>query len=237
MGKLGARELNLSSDIDLIFAFPEHGETDGQRAVPNEQFFTQLGRKLINSLGQQTFHGFVFRVDMRLRPFGDAGPLVLSFDALENYYQSHAREWERYAMIKARAITGSESSRQQINQMLRPFVYRRYIDFGVIEAIRDMKRRIQQEMHHKGMDANIKLGRGGIREIEFIGQALQLVHGGRDPDLQVRPILDVLQVLTGKDLLPLAAVNELTAAYQFLRLSENRIQAWKDEQTHLLPVD
>ena len=237
MGKLGARELNLSSDIDLIFAFPDHGETDGQRPVPNEQFFTQLGRKLINSLSQQTFHGFVFRVDMRLRPFGDAGPLALSFDALENYYQSHAREWERYAMIKARAITGSDVNRQYIHQLLRPFVYRRYIDFGVIEAIRDMKSRIQQEMHHKGMDANIKLGRGGIREIEFIGQVFQLVHGGRNPDLQIRPILDVLQVLADKELLPQAAATELNAAYQFLRLSENRIQAWKDEQTHLLPAD
>ena len=237
MGKLGARELNLSSDIDLVFAFPEHGETDGRRPLANEQFFTRLGRQLVNLLGQQTEEGFVFRVDMRLRPFGEAGPLVVSFDAMENYCQAQAREWERYAMIKARPVTGEAVYRERLLEILRPFVFRRYIDFGVIDAIREMKRRIQAEMYRRGMDANIKLGRGGIREIEFIGQALQLVHGGRDPSLQVRPILPVLARLGEKGLLPAEAVAELTAAYEFLRLTENRLQAWRDEQTHLLPAD
>ncbi len=237
MGKLGARELNLSSDIDLIFTFPAHGETDGRRALSNEQFFTRLGRQLINALGKQTEDGFVFRVDMRLRPFGEAGPLALSFGAMETYYASQAREWERYAMIKARAITGEGAYQEQLLGILRPFVYRRYIDFGAIDAIRDMKRRIQAEMHHRGMDANIKLGQGGIREIEFIGQAFQLVYGGRNQDLQIRPILQVLQQLQQKQLMEEEVVSRLTRAYGFLRLTENRLQAWKDEQTHLLPAD
>ncbi|WP_457666821.1 bifunctional [glutamate--ammonia ligase]-adenylyl-L-tyrosine phosphorylase/[glutamate--ammonia-ligase] adenylyltransferase [Thiolapillus sp.] len=237
MGKLGARELNLSSDIDLIFTFPSHGETDARRPLSNEQFFTRVGRQLINVLGRQTEDGFVFRVDMRLRPFGEAGPLALSFGAMETYYASQAREWERYAMIKARAITGEAAYRDRLLGILRPFVYRRYIDFGAIDAIRDMKRRIQAEMHHRGMDANIKLGRGGIREIEFIGQAFQLVYGGRDRDMQVRPILRVLQRLQRKRLMSVEVVDRLARAYEFLRLTENRLQAWKDEQTHLLPAD
>ena len=237
MGKLGARELNLSSDIDLIFTFPSHGETDARRPLSNEQFFTRVGRQLINVLGRQTEDGFVFRVDMRLRPFGEAGPLALSFGAMETYYASQAREWERYAMIKARAITGEGAYQEQLLGILRPFVYRRYIDFGAIDAIRDMKRRIQAEMHHRGMDANIKLGRGGIREIEFIGQAFQLVYGGRDRDMQIRPILLVLQQLQHKQLMAPETVGQLARAYEFLRLTENRLQAWKDEQTHLLPAD
>ncbi|BAO45706.1 bifunctional [glutamate--ammonia ligase]-adenylyl-L-tyrosine phosphorylase/[glutamate--ammonia-ligase] adenylyltransferase [Thiolapillus brandeum] len=237
MGKLGARELNLSSDIDLIFTFPAHGQTDGRRPLSNEQFFSRLGRSLIKALGAQTEDGFVFRVDMRLRPFGEAGPLALSFGAMETYYSSQAREWERYAMIKARPITGESVYQDQLLGILRPFVYRRYIDFGAIDAIRDMKRRIQAEMHKRGMDANIKLGQGGIREIEFIGQAFQLVHGGRDRDLQLRPILKVLGLLQKKGLMGEREVRELTRAYTFLRLAENRLQAWRDEQTHLLPED
>ena len=237
MGKLGARELNLSSDIDLIFTFPAHGQTDGPRPLSNEQFFTRLGRSLINALGKQTEEGFVFRVDMRLRPFGEAGPLALSFGAMETYYSSQAREWERYAMIKARPVTGEQAYRDQLLGILRPFVYRRYIDFGAIDAIRDMKRRIQAEMHKRGMDANIKLGQGGIREIEFIGQAFQLVHGGRDRDLQLRSILKVLERLGKKSLMDEAEVRALAQAYRFLRMTENRLQAWKDEQTHVLPED
>jgi glutamate-ammonia-ligase adenylyltransferase len=237
MGKLGARELNLSSDIDLIFCFPEHGQTDGRRPVENEQFFTRLGRQLIGVLSKPTIDGFVFRVDMRLRPFGDAGPLVVSYDAMESYYHSQARDWERYAMVKARAITGDPVEIAALSDMLRAFVYRRYIDFGVIESIRDMKRMIEGELHKKGMDANIKLGQGGIREIEFIGQAFQLVRGGRERDLQVRPIQQVLRVLGDIGILPEYAVAELLDAYRFLRLTENRIQAWKDEQSHRLPGD
>ncbi|MCB1799918.1 MAG: bifunctional glutamine synthetase adenylyltransferase/deadenyltransferase, partial [Gammaproteobacteria bacterium] len=147
MGKLGARELNLSSDIDLIFCFAEHGRTDGERPLENEQFFTRVGRQLINVLSRQTAEGFVFRVDMRLRPFGEVGPLVVTYDAMENYYHSQARDWERYAMVKARAITGDRDEIEALTGMLRAFVYRRYIDFGVIESIRDMKRMIERELH------------------------------------------------------------------------------------------
>ncbi len=237
MGKLGARELNLSSDIDLILTFPAHGETDGRRSLSNEEFFTRLGRRLANLLSRPTEEGFVFRVDLRLRPFGEAGPLTVSFEAMENYYTGQAREWERYAMVKARPVTGSAAHRARLMEILRPFVYRRYVDFGVIDAIRHMKRLIQAQMHKRGMDANIKLGRGGIREIEFIAQALQLVHGGRDPSLQVRPLLEALARLGGRNLLPAPAVQQLSRAYQFLRRVENRLQAWRDEQTHRLPAD
>ncbi|MCP3670107.1 MAG: bifunctional [glutamate--ammonia ligase]-adenylyl-L-tyrosine phosphorylase/[glutamate--ammonia-ligase] adenylyltransferase [Gammaproteobacteria bacterium] len=237
MGKLGARELNLSSDIDLIFAYPRSGEVEGGRYLSNEQFFTRLSQQLIKAIGSQTVDGFVFRVDTRLRPFGDSGPLAISFDAMEEYYHSQAREWERYAMIKARIMTGDGEAAEELNAMLRPFVYRRYLDFGAIESLRDMKRMISGEMHKRGMSANVKLGPGGIREIEFIGQAFQLIRGGRDPDLQIRPILQVLDVLGSKDLLPRLVVQELDAAYQFLRLVENRLQAWQDRQTHLLPDD
>lgn len=237
MGKLGARELNLSSDIDLIFIFPSQGETDGRRWVSNEQFFTRLARRLINSLSKVTADGFVFRVDMRLRPFGDAGPLVLTLNAMDIYYQSQAREWERYAMVKARAITGSDDARTALMEILQPFVYRRYIDFGAIDSIRKLKRMIEAELHDKGMEANVKLGAGGIREIEFIGQAFQLIRGGRDTGLRVLGIQTVLAYLGQQGLLPETAVAELLEAYEFLRLVENRLQAWNDEQTHLLPSD
>ncbi len=238
MGKLGARELNLSSDIDLIFTFPSHGEVDGsRRPISNEQFFLRLCQRLVQTLNQQDANGFVFRVDVRLRPFGDSGPLAMSFAAMEDYYQTQAREWERYAMIKARVVAGDQESGAELMAMLKPFVYRRYLDFGVIESIRDMKGLISQELKRKGMADNIKLGPGGIREIEFIGQAFQLVRGGRDPDLQTRPILRVLQRLGDKALLPPFVVRELTEAYTFLRLAENRIQAWQDQQTHSLPAD
>ena len=235
MGKLGACELNLSSDIDLIFAFPDDGQTDGRRPLANQQFFTRLGQKLIKALNSQTAEGFVFRVDMRLRPFGESGPLATSFGFMENYYQSQAREWERYAMVKARVIAGDREAGRELMEMLRPFVYRRYIDFGAIRSLREMKRLISASLYQKGMDANIKLGPGGIREIEFIGQAFQLIRGGRDPDLQVRPIQKVLGRLADKGLMPASDVDELTAAYRFLRATENRLQAWRDEQTQLLP--
>ncbi|MBK1640701.1 bifunctional glutamine synthetase adenylyltransferase/deadenyltransferase [Chromatium okenii] len=238
MGKLGARELNLSSDIDLIFAFPQAGEvTGGSRPLTHEQFFVRLARRLVQTLANQTADGFVFRVDTRLRPFGEAGPLAMNFQALEAYYQSQAREWERYAMIKARPVTGDPADIAQLMAMLRPFVYRRYLDFGAFDSLRELKRMIAKELYRRGMDANIKLGPGGIREIEFIGQAFQLVRGGRDPELQVRPIRQVLAQLARKQLLPAAAVAELDAAYEFLRLVENRLQAYRDKQTHLLPDD
>jgi glutamate-ammonia-ligase adenylyltransferase len=237
MGKLGARELNLSSDIDLIFAYPESGQTDGARRLTNEQFFIRLCQKLVQALDGHTADGFVFRVDTRLRPFGSVGPLAMSFSAMESYYGSQAREWERYAMIKARIVAGDQQAGDELMAMLRPFVYRRYLDFSAIESLREMKQLISSELHKKGMAANIKLGPGGIREIEFIGQAFQLIRGGRDKALQTRPILSVLKLLQDRDLLPEYAVRELTDAYVFLRLVENRIQAWQDKQTHLLPTD
>ncbi|MGD8910140.1 MAG: bifunctional [glutamate--ammonia ligase]-adenylyl-L-tyrosine phosphorylase/[glutamate--ammonia-ligase] adenylyltransferase, partial [Chromatiales bacterium] len=237
MGKLGARELNLSSDIDLIFAYPESGQTDGPRRPTNEQFFVRLCQRLVQTLDNHTPEGFVFRVDTRLRPFGNVGPLAMSFGAMESYYGSQAREWERYAMIKARVVAGDRRAGDELMAMLRPFVYRRYLDFGAIESLRVMKQLISSELHKKGMEANIKLGPGGIREIEFIGQAFQLIRGGRDKALQIRPILQVLQVLQERELLPDYVVRELAEAYIFLRLVENRLQAWQDRQTHLLPAD
>lgn len=237
MGKLGAYELNLSSDIDLIFAFPRNGQTDGRRQLYNEQFFTRLCQKLTKAINTVTCDGFVFRVDTRLRPFGDSGPLAISFDAMEVYYESQAREWERYAMIKGRIICAAPDAKAELVAMLKPFVYRRYLDYGAFDSLRNLKAMISKELYKKGMDANIKLGMGGIREIEFIGQAFQLIRGGREPGLQVRPILQVLQVVGQLDLLNEKGVSELTEAYRFLRLVENRIQAWEDKQTHLLPSD
>jgi len=238
MGKLGAVELNLSSDIDLIFAFPEGGETEGvKRSLDNQEFFTRLGQRLIKALDPVTVDGFVFRVDMRLRPYGSSGALVLSFNALEHYYQDQGRDWERYAMIKARVVAGDQEAGAQLQEMLRPFVYRRYLDFSAIEALRTMKQLIQQEVRRKGMAENIKLGAGGIREVEFIAQAFQLIHGGRDLSLQQRPLLKVLATLEGQGYLPPAVIAELREGYQFLRYTEHAIQAIADRQTQMLPDD
>ena len=236
MGKLGAHELNLSSDIDLIFAYPEGGETTGaRRSLDNQEFFTRVGQKLIKALDAVTVDGFVFRVDMRLRPYGSSGPLVYSFNAMEQYYQDQGRDWERYAMIKARVVAGDQATGAQLQQMLRPFVYRRYLDFSAIEALRTMKQLIQQEVRRKGMTENIKLGAGGIREVEFIAQAFQLIHGGRDLSLQQRPLLKVLATLAGQGYLPAPVVDELTAGYRFLRYLEHALQAIADRQTQMLP--
>ncbi len=236
MGKLGAVELNLSSDIDLIFAYPEGGETEGvKRSLDNQEFFIRLGQRLIKALDPVTVDGFVFRVDMRLRPYGSAGALVLSFNALEQYYQDQGRDWERYAMIKARVVAGDQQAGAQLLDMLRPFVYRRYLDFSAIEALRTMKQLIQQEVRRKGMAENIKLGAGGIREVEFIAQAFQLIHGGRDLSLQQRPLLKVLATLEGQGYLPPAVVAELREGYEFLRYTEHAIQAIADRQTQMLP--
>jgi len=238
MGKLGAGELNLSSDIDLIFAYPCQGETQGGRKdISNEQFFTRLGQKLIQALDNVTVDGFVFRVDMRLRPFGDSGALASCFGAMEDYYQTQGREWERYAMIKARAITGSESAKKDLTDLLKPFVYRRYLDYGVFDSLREMKAMIVGQLRRKGMEDNIKLGAGGIREIEFIGQVFQLIYGGRDLPLQQRPILTILGLLAERQCLSENAVEDLERAYVFLRRVEHRIQAFADQQTHQLPDD
>ncbi len=236
MGKLGAVELNLSSDIDLIFAYPEGGETQGtKRALDNQEFFIRLGQRLIKALDPVTVDGFVFRVDMRLRPYGSSGALVLSFNALEQYYQDQGRDWERYAMIKARVVGGDQTAGAELLDMLRPFVYRRYLDFSAIEALRTMKQLIQQEVKRKGMAENIKLGAGGIREVEFIAQAFQLIHGGRDLSLQQRPLFKVLKTLEGQGYLPSAVTEELREGYEFLRYTEHAIQAIADRQTQMLP--
>ena len=236
MGKLGAHELNLSSDIDLIFGYPEGGETEGvRRSLDNQEFFTRLGQRLIKLLDAITAEGFVFRVDMRLRPYGASGPLVHSFTALEQYYQNQGRDWERYAMIKARVVGGDQAAGKQLLEMLRPFVYRRYLDFSAIEALRSMKQLIQQEVRRKGMSDNVKLGSGGIREVEFIAQAFQLIHGGRDLSLQQRPLLKVLDTLEGQGYLPPAVVAEMKQGYEFLRYTEHALQAIADRQTQMLP--
>ncbi len=238
MGKLGAGELNLSSDIDLIFAYPDDGETvDGKKQVSNAEFFQKLGQSLIAALSKKTEDGFVFRVDMRLRPFGESGPLVASFNAIEDYYQSHGREWERYAMIKARVMAGDQVRGQALMQMLKPFVYRRYVDYSAYESLREMKAMIQKEVLRKGKEQNIKVGLGGIREIEFIGQVFQLIQGGREPVLRERSILTILNSLQSLQLLPEFVVEQLLVAYAFLRRAEHRIQAWRDEQLHTLPTD
>lgn len=238
MGKLGAYELNFSSDIDLIFAYPEEGSTRGRRAhVHNEEFFTELGKALIHCLSTPTEDGIVFRTDMRLRPFGNSGPLVMSFEQMEDYYQSQGREWERYAMIKARPVAGDRASGYQLLKTLRPFIYRRYLDFNVFESLREMKALINQEVAKRDLEDNIKLGPGGIREIEFIGQTFQLIRGGREPALQDQQILRILRLLATAGHLPEETANELDLAYRFLRRVENRLQMAGDQQTHQLPSD
>ncbi|MFN4148007.1 MAG: bifunctional [glutamate--ammonia ligase]-adenylyl-L-tyrosine phosphorylase/[glutamate--ammonia-ligase] adenylyltransferase [Rhodocyclaceae bacterium] len=233
MGKLGGRELNVSSDIDLIFVYPEDGETDGRRSISNFEFFTRLGRGLINALAEITADGQVFRVDMRLRPNGDSGPLVSSFEMLENYFSTQGREWERYAWIKARPLTGTRWD--ELEAIRQPFVFRKYLDFGTIEAMRELHAQIRREVAKKDMATNIKLGPGGIREIEFIAQVFQLIRGGRDPALQTRPTLEVLKLLVDRGQLELDTVVELAAAYRFLRRLEHRLQYLDDAQTQMLP--
>ncbi|WP_072550305.1 MULTISPECIES: bifunctional [glutamate--ammonia ligase]-adenylyl-L-tyrosine phosphorylase/[glutamate--ammonia-ligase] adenylyltransferase [Candidatus Fukatsuia] len=239
MGKLGAGELNFSSDIDLIFVYPENGKTTGgRRQLDNAQFFIRLGQRLINALHQQTIDGFVYRIDMRLRPFGDSGPLVMSFAALENYYQQQGRDWERYAMVKAKVIGGDDNHyAQELCHMLRPFVFRRYIDFSVIQSLRSMKVMIAREVRRRGLQDNIKLGAGGIREIEFIAQVFQLIRGGREPSLQQRALLPTLQTIAELGLLPLTQVDQLSTSYLFLRRLENLLQTIADQQTQTLPHD
>lgn len=238
MGKLGAGELNLSSDIDLMFCYAQNGETQGQRkSIDNQDFFIRLGKKLIQILDAPTADGFVFRVDMRLRPFGSVSPLACSFVAMENYYQQHGREWERYAMIKARIVAGASPQAEQLMRDLKPFVYRKYIDYSAFESLREMKQMINSEVRRKGLTNNVKLGAGGIREIEFVAQAFQLIRGGRDNRLQQRALLDILPLLTDTVGMPEQVVSELRAAYLFLRDTEHAIQAMADKQTQELPND
>jgi glutamate-ammonia-ligase adenylyltransferase len=237
MGKLGGGELNFSSDIDLVFLYPEAGETDGRRPASNEEYFTRLGQALIRLLDARTPEGFVFRVDMRLRPLGEPGPLAMNFAAFEGYLQQHGRDWERYAWVKARAITGASRYRTLQEDVVRPFVYRRYLDYGVYESLREMKALIAREVERRELRDNVKLGPGGIREIEFIVQSQQLIRGGAEPRLRTPSLLTALPRLAGAKLLAPGAVAELTNAYAFLRKVENRLQMADDAQTHALPDD
>jgi len=238
MGKMGAYELNISSDIDLIFVYPESGETQGgRRSVSNQEFFVRLGQKLIAALDRQTADGFVFRVDMRLRPYGQSGALVLNFDALEEYYLSQGRDWERYAMVKARVVSGDPAEAQALQQMLQPFTYRKYLDFGAIESLRETKRSINREVSRKGMQDNIKLGSGGIREVEFIAQTFQLIRGGRNKRLQTQSLYQVLNQLAEDNVLDRAEQQSLWSAYEFLRNTEHALQGMADKQTQRLPID
>ncbi|MEQ1559960.1 MAG: bifunctional [glutamate--ammonia ligase]-adenylyl-L-tyrosine phosphorylase/[glutamate--ammonia-ligase] adenylyltransferase [Methyloglobulus sp.] len=236
MGKLGAYELNYSSDIDLIFAYPEDGELPDRKSTSYGEFFTRLCQKLVKVLNDITVDGFVFRTDIRLRPFGDSGAVIMTFDGMENYYLTQAREWERYAMIKARQVAGDFRMGAQLMAMLKPFVYRRYLDYGAFEELRGLKLQITQELKRKDRMENIKLGLGGIREIEFIGQAFQLIRGGHEKSLQTRGILDVLSILGQVKLLPQTDVDQLSQSYRFLRRVENHIQQYQDKQTHDLPT-
>jgi glutamate-ammonia-ligase adenylyltransferase len=237
MGKLGGGELNFSSDVDLVLLFPEHGDTDGALPISNEEFFTRLGQALVRVLQTPTDAGFVLRVDLRLRPFGDSGPLVSSFAAFEDYLPRHGRDWERYAYVKARPVTAPERYAEIDAAAVRPFVYRRYLDYGVFESLREMKALIGREVERRELADNIKLGPGGIREIEFVVQALQLTRGGRDRRLQTPSLLTALTRLGELRLLPAAAVSELASAYVFLRRLENRLQMLTDSQVHKLPAD
>jgi glutamate-ammonia-ligase adenylyltransferase len=237
MGKLGGRELNFSSDIDLVFLFTEAGETSGPRVIDNEEYFNRLGREIIQLLDTRNADGFVFRVDMRLRPFGESGPLVVSLASLENYLQQHGRDWERYAWIKARAIVGVEAYASAYGEFVRPFVYRRYLDFGVFESLRDMKALIVRDMARRDLEHHLKLGKGGIREIEFIVQSMQLVRGGSDRRLQNPALLEVLPLLASSKLVSSEDIAQLSDAYLLLRKAENALQMIRDQQTHTLPED
>lgn len=237
MGKLGGGELNFSSDVDLVFLFPEGGETDGPSPLAYEEFHARQGRLLIRFLDAATDDGFVHRVDMRLRPFGDSGPLVASFAAFEDYLQGHGRDWERYAYVKARAVTGQARFASVADGVLRAFVYRRYLDFGVFDSLREMKALIARSVERRELAGDLKLGPGGIREIEFIVQAFQLLRGGQDRTLREPSLLTVLPRLKGAKLLPESTVTPLAAAYAFLRRLENHVQELDDQQVHSLPDD
>lgn len=237
MGKLGGQELNFSSDIDLVLAFAGSSQTDGPRQLDSNAYFNRLGQTLINLLDQRTADGFCYRVDMRLRPYGDAGRLALSVDAMEDYYQREGRNWERYAWIKARPIAGDIDGGERLIETLRPFVYRRYLDYSAYEAIREMHRQVRQQSRANSVVDDLKLGAGGIREIEFIIQTFQLIRGGRVPALRTRHLLHAMQEVARLDLLSEQAVSKLRAAYLELRVVENRLQAIDDQQTHQLPTD
>ncbi|MBV1909087.1 MAG: bifunctional [glutamate--ammonia ligase]-adenylyl-L-tyrosine phosphorylase/[glutamate--ammonia-ligase] adenylyltransferase [Kangiellaceae bacterium] len=238
MGKFGGGELNFSSDIDLIFFYLSSGKTEGgRRSIENNRFFQKIGQQLIRLLDEKTADGFVFRVDMRLRPYGDSGNLVMSVDQAEDYYHEQGRGWERFAMVRARVITGRAEEKNQLDAILKPFAFRRYIDYGVIDSLRSMKAMIQREVRRRGLKGNIKLGAGGIREIEFMVQSLQLIQGGRDKRLQQPNVLKVLPLLAQESLLPVSTAEELGNNYRFLRRLEHSLQQLEEKQTQQLPDD
>ncbi len=238
MGKLGGGELNFSSDIDLLFIYEQDGETRGGRKnIEHQEYFDRVGREFIGLLNDKTADGYVFRVDMRLRPFGDSGPLTSSLAAIEHYYALHGRDWERYALIKARALCGDERCRLALEGLVRPFVFRRYLDFGALDALREMKALIDRETSSTALNDNVKRGRGGIREIEFTGQLFQLTRGGREARLRQRALMPTLAACVELGLLEADEVATLSASYRFLRMVEHRLQQVRDEQTHSLPHD
>lgn len=236
MGKFGGAELNLSSDIDLLFCYPKAGECDGRRKLANDQFFTRLARAVIASLSDLTKDGFCFRVDTRLRPFGDAGPLTSSQASMLQYYQREGRAWERYALVKARPVAGDLASGAQLLEKLRPFIYRRYIDFGSVEALQEMHVSVREDAQRNDRTDDIKRGPGGIREIEFLAQCFQLLRGGREPGLQTPSLDQALEKIAGMKLMSPEMVTEVRRDYVFLRRLENRIQALRDQQTHRVPT-
>ncbi|MEO8848284.1 MAG: bifunctional [glutamate--ammonia ligase]-adenylyl-L-tyrosine phosphorylase/[glutamate--ammonia-ligase] adenylyltransferase, partial [Casimicrobiaceae bacterium] len=235
LGKLGGGELNVSSDIDLVFVYPDEGETDGVRPIANREFFDRLGRRVIAALSDITADGFVFRVDMRLRPYGESGPLTIPFVALEQYLVAQGRTWERYAWLKARVLTGDR--RDELAALIAPFVYRKYLDYDAYDGLRDVHRQIREQAMRASHGDDIKLGPGGIREIEFTVQALQLVRGGREPALQLHSTVAALAAIEARALMPAGAVRELGQAYAFLRMLEHRLQYRDDRQTQRLPSE
>ncbi|WP_243050805.1 bifunctional [glutamate--ammonia ligase]-adenylyl-L-tyrosine phosphorylase/[glutamate--ammonia-ligase] adenylyltransferase [Dyella sp. RRB7] len=236
-GKLGGSELNFSSDIDLVLAYPHSGQSDGSRSLDNSEYFVRLARQLVRLLNEPTVDGICARVDLRLRPFGNAGRLALPFSAMEQYYQSEGRDWERYAWIKARPVAGDRHGGKQLQELLRPFVYRKYLDYTAFAGLREMKALIDAEVARKDLADNLKLGPGGIREIEFVVQLMQLIRGGREPSLRVRGLLPALTACEARGHISAARGKELREAYIFLRRVENRVQMLRDAQTHDIPED
>ena len=234
MGKLGAHELNVSSDIDLIFIHAEDGEATPDRSW--HEFHAELGKRVIRTIDEVTADGFVFRVDMRLRPYGASGALVTSLAALDAYFRTQARPWERYAWLKGRAITGATNTIARLNELVTQFVYRRYHDYAAIEEMRDIHGQIRQEATKRNRLNDIKVGHGGIREVEFIVQMIQLIRGGREPRLQIASTREALSVIEQLGLMEAARIAKISNAYIFLRNLEHRLQYVDDAQTQALPT-
>jgi len=237
LGKLGGGELNFSSDIDLVFAYADGGTSDGERALDADAYYARIGQAFVALIAERNADGYVYRVDLRLRPFGTSGRTALSFAAMEQYYQREGRDWERYAWIKARAVGGDRSAGARLLDTLRPFVFRRYLDYTAFAGLREMKALIDAEVARKDLADDLKLGPGGIREIEFIVQLVQLIRGGREPALRARGLLPALASCEQLGYIPSGRAVKLRAAYRFLRRLENRVQMFADQQTHEIPAD